>query len=143
MTNKKIKEENPWKTATLVLGLLCVILLAQGIHQDGLNEINNLNSTEMNESLVCQLIQGTPSWVSNNGTILTAGYKEFPTVVQDEQGLNYTINPVKDYLIKEKIHLYYATGCGWCAKQIEWFGEDNWKAYQEANLTHDCAEDLR
>ena len=147
-TNQK-ERVNVWKVATILLGCLCVILFGQGIYQD--NQQNNLtmeylenyDGISQNEILICQSIQGTPSWVSNDGKVLGSGYKEFPSVIQDNIGQNYSINPVTEYLIKERIHFYYATGCGWCDKQIEWFGEDNWNAYQESNLTHDCRAVLR
>ena len=124
----KQEQRNPWKVATIFLAGLCVFLFVMQFQSQKV----------FNEVEVCQSIRGTPAWISDDGSILLEGYKEFPSVVSDNNGQNYSINPVTEYLIKEKIHFVYATGCGWCDKQIEWFGEDNWNAYQEANLTHDC-----
>ena len=116
-------KENIWKTGTIVLGIVSLILVAFFIYQ-----AYNDKKIATDEFTICNKITGTPSWVDDSGTIIQSGYLDLNSLA------------VKEGLIPDRIHFYYSSYCGWCQKQIQNFGEDNWKLYQESGLTHDCYE---
>ena len=91
---------------------------------------NNKESEEENgESLtlqeeMCASIMGTPAWADSEGVIINYGYNE-----------TYLV----ENLIEDKIYFLYHPGCGWCHKQIEYFGE-SWQEYVDSGYTIDCME---
>jgi len=121
---RKMKEtKNIWKKRTIFLIIFCLILISM-IFLKSFEEVKNNN---LSDKEICSKVQGVPSYFSKKvNAVLFSGYKGVP-----EKGL-------VDALIKEKIVFVYATGCPYCAKQIEDFGEE-WIKYKESGLTIDCA----
>ncbi len=72
--------------------------------------------------VICSQVEGTPAWFQN-GKIASYGYQDVS---------------VND-LIENNIYFLYATGCGWCAKQIELWGDDFNKLNDEG-LAINCLE---
>jgi len=119
MKQKQI--ENKWKEATIVLSIICVILLIILFIRIKI-EADNLKAE------LCQATDVVPAYVSIiNKKVLFTGYKGKP-----EPG-------VVDALINKDIAFVYISGCPYCAKQIEAFG-DEWEKYQKSGLTVDCAK---
>lgn len=79
---------------------------------------------------VCSKISGTPAWASQNGSIIGVGYIPF--------GNNSKV-VVKDNLIPNNIYFIYSPGCGYCALQVQEFGE-SWEDYVRSGLTIDCLQ---
>ena len=150
---KNNQDKNYWKIFTLCLGLVAILLII-------LSLINSTRQKEIpsevderikafaesskfmfegfNETVLCQNIKGTPAWVDDRGVILGYGLQNIPT---DNEN-NMSISFVQTLLIDNKIHFFYSSKCGWCEKQIELFGKDEWERYKKSNLTHDCLEVL-
>ena len=113
------KQKNKWKERTIALIMVCLVIIGIFIFQT-INEI----PTDLK---LCQAVEGVPAFISViNKEVIFSGYHGIP-----EPG-------VIDALINEEIAFVYSTGCPYCAKQIEAFG-DEWIKYQEAGLTVDCA----
>ena len=121
MKQNKQQMKNKWKEATIIFSIVCAILLIiLFIKTEG--EVNNL------EEELCQATDVVPAYVSAiNKKVLFTGYKGKP-----KPG-------VVDALINEDIAFVYMSGCPYCAKQIEAFG-DEWEKYQKSGLTVDCAK---
>jgi len=117
---KMSEKYNKWKERFIVTTMICLILVIIIAFQEEEKLYSDLE--------LCQATTGVPAYVSIiNGELLFTGYKGVPG------------EGVIDYLIKEQIAFVYATGCPYCAKQIEDFGEE-WIKYQESGLTVDCAK---
>jgi len=120
--------ENPWIGATLFLVfIISLMLIPQLIEMK--NEINPIPINNFDD--VCKQITGTPTWINFENGAIQSGYIDFFAI----KNMSYDV--VNNELIPNKIHFYYATGCGWCERQIELFG-DTWKDYVDSGLTHDC-----
>lgn len=135
--NMKVREEenkgllgasrdNPWILATFFFGVIVLFLLIGEFVtlQAKWDKQNNLNPEDL-----CSEIQGTPAWVQN-GEIIDYGYNSFG---------DQTIRVVNEVLIPEQIYFLYNPNCGWCKKQIEYFGKD-WDDYVNSGLAIDCME---
>ena len=121
-SNLKIKKNTGWKIAAVLFAVLLIIsLLLFSFKKDNTEERNMTLKEKM-----CSSIKGTPAWADSEGNILTYGYKE--TLLVDD-------------LIKDEIYFLYQPGCGWCHKQIEYFGEE-WQEYVDSDYTVDCREIL-
>jgi len=128
----KLKNENKWKTATTILSIVCVIMLAIVIEGHERNKEFNYYEEKTPEEL-CLEIEGTPAWIINENEeyrIFSYGYKGN----EPPDGTNLV-----DFLIESKIYMLYSSNCGWCKKQIEDLGED-WIKYKNAGLTIDCSK---
>ena len=126
-THTEKMRENPWILATLVLGILVLILIV-GAYLKADREISNLTSPKA----LCSKATGTPAWFDWRGDLIDSGY--MPMALEgrnDSEG-------IVDNLIYNKVYFVYSSTCGWCHKQIEWFGEEQWKKYQESGFTADC-----
>ena len=121
-TITKEVRSNPWIVSTLVLGIFCLIFIIGSIPLD----IEKLTKVQVNSS-ICSQIRATPSWIDEKGKI-TEGYMEF-----NNQSPSYVV----DRLIEENIYFIRRAGCGWCEKQIQWFG-DSWIKYYDSGLTINC-----
>ena len=109
----------------LVVGGIVAFLIFQGIKDRG------GVSEELQFSVdVCSKVSGTPSWASENGTIVGVGYLPFG---------NESLKVVNEYLIPNKIYFVYSSGCGYCALQVKDFGE-TWSKYVESGFTINCVE---
>ena len=129
----KLKNKNKWKSATAIISILCVIMLA--IYIDGIQRDKEFDYQEdKTPKELCLDATGTPAWVIGDGhngnVILGYGYKGNLT----EDGTNLV-----DFLINNQIYFLYTTRCGWCQKQVQDFGED-WIRYFDSGLTINCAE---
>jgi len=121
MKQNKQQVKNKWKKGTIFLLIVCVILLIILLIKIKI-EIGNLKAE------LCQATDVVPAYVSAiNKKVLFTGYKGKP-----EPG-------VVDALINEEIAFVYRSGCLYCAKQIEDFG-DEWEKYQKEGITVDCAK---
>jgi hypothetical protein len=133
----KEKKENIWKTGTIVLGSLCLILMGYMAYQ-------SYDRYASWKGDICSEITGTPSWVDNQGNILKSGY--IPIIQQsvDNETIkdNYYLalkQILVTGLINEKITFVYREGCSWCEKQIEEFKELGfWEEYENSGLTIMC-----
>jgi len=121
----KIKKEklrdNPWKTATFVLGIFVIFCIASSFITIN-KEMNDLVSLET----LCEKATATPSWFNWRGGSMGSG------VIMVK-------NNTVDKLIFEKIYFVYNSNCGWCKKQIELFGF-KWEEYEESGFTRDCSK---
>ncbi len=115
LTNKM--RENPWIASTLFLGILVLILM-----------VGNFVEEDTWQKNICQNIRGTPSWVKD-GVVFDSGYTNFG---------NQSLDVVNDVLIPQEIYFIYSSNCGWCEKQIDYFGT-TWGDYVDAGLTIDCS----
>jgi len=121
--------ENPWILSTLVLGILVLILIVSSFIKVN-NEIDELTSLE----LLCSKAPGTPAWFDWRGDLIDTGYKQMALDGRnDSQG-------IVSNLIESKVYFVYSSQCSWCHKQIEWFGEAQWKQYQNSGFTINCAK---
>ena len=129
----KLKNENKWKTATAIISIICIIMLA--IILEG-NERTKEFTYQIDKTPkeLCAEITGTPAWVANDGVqgnaIISYGYKGNVT----EEG-----ELLVDFLIANKVYMLYSPNCGWCEKQMQDLGSD-WKRYVEVGLAINCAE---
>jgi len=143
---KELKEENKILEErvkilmffTIIL-FITVVILSYNLYRIpkivelGIEDINFIGE-KTEDYIICSKMSGTPAWVMN-GTIFGYGFKNFTE-------MNSSLNVVSEYLIPSGISFYYSSRCGWCHRQIEQFGEENWKQYQDAGLTVDCLEVL-
>jgi len=126
--NEKMRE-NPWILATLVLGIAVLLLTVWGF-VDADRTVDKLTSPEA----LCSKTTGTPAWFNWRGDLIEIGYKQMVLEGRnDSQGI---INN----LIEQKVYFVYSSNCGYCLKQIEWFGEEQWEQYQDSGFTINCAE---
>jgi len=120
-----IKKRIVWRWVIIILVILVLILFIWnpffGNDKESTEGINGENAT-LEE--MCSSIKGTPAWADSKGVVLYYGYNE-TYLVED--------------LIEDKIYFLYNPGCGWCHKQIEYFGE-SWQEYVDSNYTVDCME---
>jgi len=116
--------KNPWIASTIFLGLVCLIFIFSSFDAS----INGFDEVE-----VCKSISGTPSWTDDSGNVVASGYTNFN---------NQSIDIVNIFLIPDRIHFIYSNDCGWCKKQIEYFGA-TWQDYLDSGLTHDCGEIIK
>lgn len=70
----------------------------------------------------CDYITGTPSWLKD-GKLITSGYQP-----------NVSI----ENLIEYNITFVYSEKCGWCKKQIEDIGEEDFNRLKEEGLVLKC-----
>ncbi|MBA7601811.1 hypothetical protein ES703_08893 [subsurface metagenome] len=116
-----IKKDTLWKIGTIVFAVLFIISLVWNPFGRGTGEVIT-GETTLQEQM-CSSIRGTPSWADSEGIIIASGYRE-----------TYSV----DDLIEDKIYYLYHPGCGWCQKQITFFGED-WQKYIDSGYTVDCS----
>jgi len=130
MTKEKklIKQirENPYILSTMVLGMLCVILIAGSLISYNDQIKGEINQGEIDPN-ICSKISGTPSWVFNN-VIIGSGYTDFNKTNPNE---------VIDKLIKNRVYFIYNADCIYCEKQIELLNA-SWERYVESGLTINC-----
>jgi len=120
-----IKKDTLWKIGTIVFAVLFIISLFWSPFGRGTGEViteEDTGETTLQEQM-CSSIPGTPSWADSEGIIIASGYRE-----------TYSV----DDLIEDKIYYLYHPGCGWCQKQITFFGED-WQKYIDSGYTVDCS----
>jgi len=122
--------KNPWILSTLVLGIFVLILIA-GSFFSAKVEIEKLTSKEA----LCKKVEGTPSWFDWRGDLVDSGY--MPITIDNRNNSRGVV----DMLIMSKIYFVYSSQCSWCLKQIEWFGEEQWKQYQDSGFTIDCLDE--
>jgi len=126
-TYTEAMRKNPWILSTLILGILVLLLIAGSFFKAD-REIGALVTPEV----LCSKAPGTPSWFDWRGDLIDSGYKPMAF-----EGRNDSQGIVAD-LIYRKVYFVYSSQCGWCQKQIEWFGEEQWKQYQDSGFTIDC-----
>jgi len=121
---KKEKVDLRWRVISVVFVLCIVFLLIAfyNIYQE-VKETKRFNSLEG----MCERIKITPSWMNSRGTLVGEGFQIF--------GGNMT--GIVDMLIDEPVYFLYSSSCPACLNQITLFGDD-WKKYEESNLTIDC-----
>ena len=117
--------KNSWKRATFIL----LIFLCIGVCYILYEVKKEMPGSDIFKAKMCIKIQGTPSWASSDGEIIAAGYTNFGEV---------SYNVVEEVLIPNKIYFIYNPDCGWCKKQIEYFGS-TWDKYKESGFTVDCS----
>ena len=128
-TTKKMRR-NPWILSTFVLGIFCVVLLANMVFTffnfDLINLTQNPSSawdkyvesgltvdckTERETNNLCFVAERIPSWVVD-GQVSTSGYSNFggspPSLVVDT-------------LIDNGVTLVYHSDCPACQKQVSYF----------------------
>lgn len=129
----KLHNKNKWKTATTILSIACIVMLAIIIEGDERDKEFTYQENKTPKEL-CANITGTPAWVASDGiqqnVIISYGYKGNT----HPDGGNLV-----DFLIENKVYMLYNPGCGWCEKQIESFGSD-WNRYVNGGLAINCAE---
>jgi len=120
-----IKKDTLWKAAAALFAVLFVISLFTGGFGIGGKVVADGKGTGETtlQQKMCASIRGTPSWADAEGNIIASGYRE-----------TYSV----DDLIEDKIYYLYNPGCGWCQKQIEYFGEA-WQKYIDSGYTVDCS----
>ncbi len=121
-----IKKDTLWKVATGIFAVLFIISLVWNPFGRGTGEVIIEDTTGEYATLqeeMCASIRGTPSWADSEGVIIDSGYRE-----------TYSVND----LIEDKIYYLYNPNCGWCQKQITFFGE-TWQAYIDSGYTVDCS----
>ena len=121
-----IKKDTLWKVATGIFAVLFIISLVWNPFGRGTGEVITEDTTEEYATLeekMCSSIPGTPAWADSEGTIIDSGYRE-----------TYSV----DNLIENKIYYLYNPRCGWCQKQITFFGEE-WQEYIDSGYTVDCS----
>jgi len=117
--NENKKEINKWMFITIFLTIIVLVLIR--VLFFGWLEAN----AKLNPKPMCQQITGTPAWIEN-GVIIDYGAKSVSV----------------DELIKHKTYFFYSSKCGWCNKQIESWGEEDWIKLQQAGLVVNCLEVL-
>ena len=115
-----IQEKNKWKIVTIIL-LVVIICLGRIIFNDWL-----VDNAKLDPKLMCGQIEGTPAWIEN-GQIIDYGFKSISV----------------DELIKHRTYFFYSSNCGWCHKQIESWGEEDWDRLQDEGLTVNCVEVIK
>ena len=134
MRNKKI---NIWKISTIVLIFVCIFIVGYSAYKNYNSEINWKES-------ICSNINGTPSWINENGGII---YEGFVPLLGLNQTTNETIKlttkeSLNEMWIDSKITFVYHSDCGYCKEQIRQFNEYNfWEEYVNSGLTIDCKEE--
>lgn len=125
-TMKKDKKNTVWKIGTIVFAVLFIIALfwspfrGEATRED----VDEPEGDDVLQKEMCSSIRGTPAWADSEGDIIGYGYNE-TYLVED--------------LIENKVYLLYHPGCGWCQKQIDYFGE-SWQKYVDSGYTIDCSE---
>jgi hypothetical protein len=129
------EKKNNWKTATILLGIIIIILgvvvVAKQYNQD--NWKGN----------ICSKIKGTPSWVDNKGIIVDTGYKPIIQISieneTDREDYYTKLRIAVGGLMFNNITFVYNSNCGYCQKQIEEFKEIGfWEEYVNSGLTKEC-----
>ena len=126
-----IKKDTLWKAAAGIFAVLFIISLFTGGFGIGGKAVSDTEEVITGETTgeetlqeqMCSSISGTPSWADSEGIIIASGYRE-----------TYSV----DDLIEDKIYYLYHPGCGWCQRQITFFGED-WQKYVDSGYTVDCS----
>lgn len=121
-----IKKDALWKVATGIFAVLFIISLVWNPFGRGTGEVIIEDTTGEYATLqeeMCASIRGTPSWGDSEGVIINSGYSE-----------TYSV----DDLIENKIYYLYNPSCGWCQRQITFFGEE-WQKYIDSGYTVDCS----
>ena len=128
---QNITKKNKWKEATYIL--LVIVLICSIATFFEYKDVKNYYEEDLNKTKqeICGSIKGTPAWFLN-GSIEFYGYNEFS---------NFEGNKITEFLIPTNTLFIYNEDCGWCKKQISFFGED-WKTYQKSGLTINCKEYL-
>jgi len=119
-----IKKDTLWKAAAVLFAVLFIISLFTGgfgIGGKAVADGEGTGDATLQEQM-CSSIRGTPSWADSEGIIISSGYRE-----------TYSVED----LIENKIYFLYNPSCGWCQKQIEYFGEA-WQKYVDSGYTVDC-----
>ena len=118
---------NPWKTGTIVLGILCIFLIVFNVL-----EVNS----EMEEEKVriCNLINKTPAWVSSHGKIIGYG------VITIKESSREFSNNLTKMLIENRIKFVYNKYCSACQLQISIFGQENFNKLNQKGLAVDCSK---
>lgn len=113
--------KDKWRARTIILAVFLIISIGYMFYSEYKIEQEYMDS-------ICSRVQGTPSWADENGFIIGSGYTTFG---------NETWNVVEEVLIPNKIMFIYNSNCGWCQKQIEYFGT-TWEKYIKSGLTIKC-----
>lgn len=123
----KTKKENPWKTATIVLGATAIFLIFY-IMLVSYQEISEINK------ITCDNIKATPAWVDSRGNILSYG---LITINQSSQEFS---NNLTNLLVAERISFVYSEGCSYCQLQKAIFGKENFKRLEKEGLAINCSK---
>ena len=128
----KLRNKNKFKTATAILSILCVIMLAVVLEGKETGKELGYKDSKTPQQL-CEDITGTPAWVTSDGSqliVFSYGYKG----ATHPDGGNLV-----DFLIENEVYMLYSPGCGWCEKQIEAFGNDCGR-YNKLGYAIDCSK---
>jgi hypothetical protein len=120
-----IKKNTLWKVLVGLFVILFIIALIWnpfGGSNTGEVITGEATGNTLQEQM-CSSIRGTPAWADSEGVVADYGYRE-----------TYSV----DDLIADKTYFIYNPGCGWCQKQITFFGEE-WQKYIDSGYTVDCS----
>jgi len=115
--------KNPYMLATLILGMFLIAIMVEGV-------IESKERSKWENNVCDGLIQyrvGTPAWFDNNGILIHEG-----AIIP-----NQSRDIVNSMFIPERVSFVYSENCGWCKKQIEYFGT-TWETYKDSGLTIKC-----
>ncbi len=121
-----IKKNTLWKVTAGIFAVLFIIVLIWNPFGGGTGEVITGDTTGEDstlEEIMCASIRGTPAWGDSEGVITDYGYRE-----------TYSVED----LIENKVYFIYNPSCGWCQKQITYFGEE-WQKYIDSGYTVDCS----
>ncbi len=122
-----VKKDTLWKAAAVIFAVLFIISLVWNpFGKESTGGVITGDTTGGEYTLqeqMCSSISGTPAWADSEGAIIDYGYKETRSV---------------DDLIEDKMYFVYNPSCGWCQKQITFFGEE-WQKYIDSGYTVDCS----
>jgi len=123
--------KNPFIPATIILSIVCLCLIGANLLpnlEESILPAKNPNPADY----FCNKTTSTPSWGDINGNIIDVGYKNFSILFG-----NQSVDIVNEFLIPNKVFFIYNPGCGWCQKQIEYFGL-TWQDYVNSGFTVVC-----
>lgn len=129
----EIKKQGIYLEIIIIVLVFSVVTFGLYFSEQSLNKqepIQEWTDPEFRKLAICSQITGVPTWIQNN-VIINQGLWEFE---------NMSFKVVEEKLIPERIEFFYSNQCGYCHQQIEYFGEEQWKLYQDSGLTIDCLE---
>ncbi len=129
MENDESKKNRFWNVI-VILGFIAFIAFGIYFVMGEIKDKQEVTNDLQFSFDVCSKVSGTPSWASENGSIIGVGYIPFG---------NASLEIVNEYLIPNKVYFVYSTGCGYCAKQVQELGE-TWNDYVKSNLTINCVD---